>query len=275
MRSPLQPPLSEGALEAVTKILGDTENGLSGTEIGDILAQCRVEDTDPTMRKSKRLYNALVHAQNRQGHGAIVVGFVQKAMKPPRWRGRSAAFDEMRANLNEALAFAGLALGEDGKLSRIEVARTLAEAEERADRLRGKLKSRGVHDDVLRFCRAELLQRNYFHAVLEATKSVADKIRTLSGLTGDGAALVQAAFGQVQAGPVLAINALATDTERSEQRGFVNLLVGLFGTFRNPTAHAPRLSWPMGEQDALDILSLVSLVHRKLDSARRVAQGGA
>ena len=79
-----------------------------------------------------------------------------------------------------------------------------------------------------------------------------------------------AAFGQAQGGPILAINPLSTDTERSEQRGFVNLLVGLFGTFRNPTAHAPRIYWPISEQDSLDILSLVSLVHRKLDKATRV-----
>ena len=42
--------------------------------------------------------------------------------------------------------------------------------------------------------------------------------------------------------------------------------------FRNPTAHAEKIYWPIGEQDALDILSLVSLVHRKLDDARRLSQ---
>ncbi len=267
---PRQPPFTGEALEAIAKVLGDTADGLSGSEIAHILAQCSIEDIDPAMTKWRRLYNALAHAQNRQQHGAMVVGFIHKAMKPARWRGKAAEFNELRANLNEALAFTGLTLGEDGELRRIEAARTLAEAEERADRLRGKLKAREVHEDVLRFCRAELLQRNYFHAVLEATKSVADKIRTLSGLSSDGAELVQAAFGQGQVGPVLAINALATDTERSEQRGFVNLLVGLFGTFRNPTAHEARIYWPIDEQDALDILSLVSLVHRKLDLAQRV-----
>jgi len=45
---------------------------------------------------------------------------------------------------------------------------------------------------VLHFCRAELLQQNYFHAVLEASKSVADKLRALVGVTGDGSLLVDA-----------------------------------------------------------------------------------
>jgi nitrogenase molybdenum-iron protein alpha/beta subunit len=35
--------------------------------------------------------------------------------------------------------------------------------------------------------------------------------------------------------------------EKSGQRGFTNLLKGLFGTFRNPTAHARRIKWNMSE----------------------------
>jgi len=67
------------------------------------------------------------------------------------------------------------------------------------------------------------------------------------------------------------LKTLSTESEKSEQRGFVNLLIGLFGAVRNPLAHAAKTNWPMSEQDALDILTLVSLVHRKLDSATRLA----
>jgi hypothetical protein len=35
--------------------------------------------------------------------------------------------------------------------------------------------------------------------------------------------------------------------------------------FRNPTAHEPKIYWPINEQDALDLLSLISLLHRRLD----------
>jgi hypothetical protein len=37
----------------------------------------------------------------------------------------------------------------------------------------------------------------------------------------------------------------------------------------NPLAHAPKTNWPMSEQDALDILTLVSLIHRKLDGTQK------
>ena len=47
------------------------------------------------------------------------------------------------------------------------------------------------------------------------------------------------------------------------------LLKGLYGTIRNPLAHNPKIERDMVEQDALDILTMISLVHRKLDKARR------
>lgn len=70
---------------------------------------------------------------------------------------------------------------------RVAQAATVAEAQQRASDLRAELTRRDVHADVLRFCRAELMQHNYFHAVLEASKSVADKLRAKTGQEGDGA----------------------------------------------------------------------------------------
>ncbi len=64
---------------------------------------------------------------------------------------------------------------------------------------------------------------------------------------------------------MLAINPLKTDSERSEQKGFVNLLRGTFGMFRNTTAHEARINWPIAKDDAEDLLSLLSLIHRRLD----------
>jgi hypothetical protein len=36
--------------------------------------------------------------------------------------------------------------------------------------------------------------------------------------------------------------------EKSEQGGFANLAKDTFGMFRNPTAHALRNHWPIGDQ---------------------------
>jgi uncharacterized protein (TIGR02391 family) len=127
--------------------------------------------------------------------------------------------------------------------------------------------TRGVHPDVLRFCRAELVADNYFHAVLEATKSIADKLRSKTGLTDDGADLVDKALSGNP--PLVAINSLGTKSERSEQSGFANLIKGTFGMFRNPVAHEARILWNMSKEDAEDLLTLASLIHRRLDNARK------
>lgn len=76
------------------------------------------------------------------------------------------------------------------------------------------------------------------------------------------------ALSSGQAGmPFLAFNKLSNDTEKSEQSGLMNLFVGMFGTFRNTTAHGAKISWNITEDDALDLLTLVSLLHRRLDAA--------
>ena len=266
-----QAPFEQATVEAVAKVLGDTEHGLTGTEIGHLLGTCRIADIDSSNTKWKRLYNALVGEQNKKRFSNHIVGFIHHAMKPARWAHKREQFDWLREELTKVLAFAGLEVRDDGGVYSAAKVSTLKEAEQRADSLRIKLEARGVHADVLKFCRAELLEKNYFHAVLEASKSVANKIHIKSGLTSDGAELATGAFSFGKSGkPVLAINPLTTDTEKGEQKGFTNLLVGLFGTFRNPTAHAEKIYWPISEQDALDIFSLVSLVHRKLDEATKL-----
>jgi uncharacterized protein (TIGR02391 family) len=257
--------LGEPHLQAICDILADTSTGLTGTEIARLLDRCNIADPSPGATKRHRLFQALQEKQVRDGCSNNVLAFVQTALDPVRFVGNHAGFAAFRDRLNEALAFSGFHLQEDGKLRSVTEARTLTEAQERAGRLRAELTRRKVHHDVLRFCRAELLQENYFHAVFEATKSVAQKIRDKTGLAGDGADLADTAFALKS--PLLAINTLRTETEQSEQKGFVNLLKGMFGTFRNVTAHAPKVTWLINEQDALDLLSLVSYVHRRLDAA--------
>lgn len=70
--------------------------------------------------------------------------------------------------------------------------------------------------------------------------------------------------------PIIAINTLRMETEQSEHKGFANLMKGVFGTFRNVTGHAPKVMWSINEEDALDLLSIVSYIHRRLDKAVKI-----
>jgi uncharacterized protein (TIGR02391 family) len=262
-------PFPAERLEAISKVLADTTDGLTGSEIDHLLRNSNIPNPTPDMTKWKRLYTAVAEFQNEHQVGNHVIVFIHKAIDPARYVGQPAVFRTRRDRLNSVLAFCGYHLGEDGQLRRADAARTIDQALERANRLHAALVQRGVHADVLKFCQAELLQENYFHTVFEAMKSITAKIRSLSGLTGDGCDLVHEAFGQKYGSTLLAISPLMTETQRGEQNGFMNLLKGLYGTIRNPLAHDPKVEWAMAEQDALDIMTVISLVHRKLDQAYR------
>jgi hypothetical protein len=174
------PTFEETIVHAICNVLGDTTDGLSGSEIGQLLRDCGIEDPLPDYTKRDRLFEALNQRQRRDGNGNQVVAFIYKAMNPVRYVRNPGFFEDRRLQLNRALAFVGFTLGPDGKLRETTTAHTLTEAQERAGKLYRELLSRQAHPDILRFCRAELLQDNYFHAVFEATKSVADKIREKS-----------------------------------------------------------------------------------------------
>ncbi len=232
------------------------------------MGQARLRDASGESTKWKRLFYSISKHQARTQSGRALVAILHTFMDPGRWTSRRDEFESHRASLNVGLALAGLQLGQDGRVTKLaRRARTLDEAEERADRLGVELKRRRVHPDVLDFCKAELLRENYFHAVLEACKSVADKIRARTGLPGDGEELFGPAFSLKSNMPPLAFNRLEDSWERSEHSGLGTMIRGVHATYRNPTAHAPAVKWATEQAEALDLLTLVSMLHRRLDEA--------
>jgi uncharacterized protein (TIGR02391 family) len=255
-------------LEAACRVLADTAKGLTASEIEYILSELAIQDTSPSLTKWKRLFNALAEAQNKNQIGNYLILFINKAMSPVRYTSKPELFTWRQDELNVALAFAGYAVNNKGQVIRTSPESTIEGALTRAKRLTSLLQNRGTHQEIFKYCKSELLQENYFHAVLEAVKGVAERLRQMSDLGTDGADLVNTVFSTKK--PILAINSLKTETELSEQKGIANLLVGVFGAIRNPTAHAPRVNWAMPEQDAIDVLGILSYVHRKLDGATRI-----
>jgi len=252
-------PFPEGQIEALARLLGECG---SGTDISRVLSDRGLVDTSGESTKWRRLYWVFLESQRQYHCANRVLDFIQSFLIPARFVGRSTEFEAHRQELNTILAFSGLGYGNDGKFRQHEAAQTLDEAERRVRTIRAKFQGRSMHHEVLKYCRTELLQDNYFHAVFEASKGLAQRIRDLSGIQGDGAALVDRVFSIER--PILAINTLQTETEKTEHKGFAALLKGCFGAVRNPLAHEPKILWD-GEDDAADYLSLISLLHRKLD----------
>lgn len=253
------PVFPEGQIEALARALGECG---SGTDISRVLHDRGVVDNSGESTKWRRLYSIFLESQRRDGCANRIVDFIQSFLVPSRFVGRVQEFDQRRLELNTILAFSGLEYGKDGKFRHCNAVQTLDEAEQRVQTLRAKFQGRRIHPEVLKYCRAELLQDNYFHAVFEASKGLAQRIREMSGIQTDGVALIDRVFSIER--PVVAFNALQTETEKSEHKGFASLLKGCFAAVRNPLAHEPKVLW-QGEDDAADYLSLISLLHRKLD----------
>jgi len=267
-----------GVLESLAKTLGDTDDGFTGSQIGSLLSELGFPDPLSGATKWKRLYQAFVEKQSEDRCANNIGSFIEHSMTPVRHYDRQEWYSDTKYKLNQILSFTGIELGENGKLISVQRVETISGAKARASKLKDSLLARNVHKDILFFCREELLVDNYFHSVFEATKSVAEKIRFKTGLTSDGSLLVDEAFAFKKRIPHLALNSLQTESEQSEQKGFANLLKGLFGTFRNTTAHIPKVAWEIKEQDALDIMSMISLVHRRLDAsieAKKIYQGNS
>lgn len=263
------PPFPEGQIESLTRLLGECG---SGTDISRVLRDRGLVDGSGESTKWRRLYWVFLETQRHDLSANRVLDFIQSFLTPARFVGRSDEFEAHQKALNTILAFSGLEYGPDGRFRQRDAVRTLDEAERRVRTIRAKFQGRRLHPEVLKYCRAELLQDNYFHAVFEATKGLAQRIRDLSGIDGDGAVLVDRVFSVER--PILAINTLRTETERAEHKGFAALIKGCFGAVRNPLAHEPKILWD-GEDDAADYLSLISLLHRKLDSCVPTRLGDA
>lgn len=247
-------------IEGLAKLLGDCG---SGSDISRTLEIVGIQDNSGESTKWRRLNHIFNEVQARDSCANRIVSFIQSFLSPSRYVSRAKEFEERRQSLNVLLAFEGLEFGEDGQFRHRKVAKTLSDAEKRLNAIRNKFQGRVLHMEVLKYCRKELLEDNYFHAVFEATKGLAQRIRELSGIELDGANLVDKVFSIEE--PILALNTLQTVTEKSEHKGFALLLKGCFGAVRNPLAHGPKILWN-GEDDAADYLSLISLLHRKLDN---------
>jgi uncharacterized protein (TIGR02391 family) len=114
----------------------------------------------------------------------------------------------------------------------------------------------------------ELFRDGHFkQAALEAYIRVIDEVKRRSGLNLDGDNLMNQAFSfDNNRTPILKFNALSSDAERDEQRGFMFLFKGVVG-HRNFKAHSNQLfSDPLR---AHEYLAMASLLMRMLELSTR------
>lgn len=92
------------------------------------------------MTKRIRIYNPFAESQNTRQVRTHVLAFIRHAMKPARHSREPDTYEPLRALLNQALKFAGLAVSQAGELQHVDAVQTLPEAICRARELRADFK---------------------------------------------------------------------------------------------------------------------------------------
>lgn len=250
----------------ISHLLGDRV--MTGSEITRVLTRLGISDNSGESTKWRRLEYAFTARQNCDHSGNAILRFIKEVLAPVNYVQKQQDFEEYRSELNGILSFRGIQYRTDGQFEKVSAAKTISDAQRRTQSILFKLRQRGVHGRIIQYCNEELLKENYFHAVLEATKSLAEQVRQMTNLTEDGSPLYDKVFST--SSPYLILNRLQTESEKNQQKGFCMMIKGINSMVRNVTAHTPKIKWIIDEDEAVDILMTISFLHKNLDSCQVV-----
>jgi uncharacterized protein (TIGR02391 family) len=277
--------LTEQQLKSICAVLADSDpkHGLTKTELTKNLQHCRIVAVDDGFRNigngmayqigsNKRdwLYNCFANEINSKQTYAGIYAFIESALHPINYTSaeKRDKYQWLYEEMNKVLLLMGLQVKKDGIITKVPKASTLDEVDHRVNCLHKKLYDRSIHPDVAKYCIKDYLRKDYFDAVFEASKGLAERVRQITGLTNDGGELFQTAFSTKN--PYIFFNTLRTESELSEFKGLKELLEAIFHLARNPEAHTPKVNWKVDETKALDILTLISFAHKYLDECHRI-----
>lgn len=260
--------LSNPVLDQLAKAVGN-EN-ITGTQITRCFKELHLSDTSKESTKWKRLAAVFKKYQKNTGTSSKTFAIIENLMNPVNFLDRTESYHNQLAEINKVLRMQGYEINESGQIKRAERITSIDVVSERYNSILQKLKQRGVHPEVLKYCKKELLAENYFHGILEAAKSLSNRTRELSGVIEDGTALFDKVFSVRN--PILKLNDLSTDSLRNQQNGLREMLNGITHYVRNVNAHEPSIKWIVEESEAISILETISFLHKMLDSCTKVEE---
>ena len=273
--------LNQQQLKSLCGVVAHTSEGLTKSELTTLLGQCGMCAVDDgsfrnqfgyTTGLSKRdwLYNCLVAEISKSKSFSRVFSFLQAALNHASYTSIDSRqkYRYLLEETNKILLFAGLSIDQSGRLVAVSQAETLTEVDQRVNHLKKALYDRAIHSEVQKCYIKDYLRADYYDAMFEAAKGLAERVRQISGLTTDGGTLFQTAFSKND--PYIFFNAMKTDSERSEFTGLKELLESIFHLVQNHVAHTPKINWKTAETKALDILTLILFAHKCLDKCHRI-----
>lgn len=123
-----------------------------------------------------------------------------------------------------------------------------------------------LHTEIDRAASALYRGGHYANAIVDAVKALNGLVRLRSGVEDlDGSKLMERVFSPEK--PVLRFNAMADQSDKSEQKGYMMMFSGAVAGLRNPRAHKLIQDGP---ERALEFIAFVSLLAKLLDGAEKV-----
>jgi uncharacterized protein (TIGR02391 family) len=107
----------------------------------------------------------------------------------------------------------------------------------------------------------------YSDAIIEAIKALTNLIREKGNVDGDGASLIGQAFGGNS--PKIKLNRMQTNSEIDEQKGFEQILRGLYIGIRNPRIHE---SYQDSQEDANSVIIFTDYIFKTINRTRSFFQ---
>lgn len=260
-------------IEKITRILGEL---VKGYEITKILAKFHFKDHDTESgnrdisTKWKRMNASMIYEIDSQKSPRPFFQLIEEIMHPVKFANNKAVWDKNLEEINFTLRFYGYELTDGGKIQSTISTKTYSEGINRTKNFLEKLQSKGIHENIIKYCSPELLNENFFHAILEASKSILFRIKQMVLSSRDGNNLIMESFDPKNPAIIINGNYLKTDNEKNEYFGLRSLLMYICYTYRNPTAHSPKTYNPLNEEDAILAFQLMSKVHYQLDNCQVV-----
>lgn len=263
-------------LTMICDVYVELEDILSDGEIGAILIGSGLEDVYPNSNRHNRMLNAFTNQQDRDNNANVLSTFLRRTGEYLDKRKGDDAVNQFREKINLILTYVGFELDENCNFSPVDNSRPMyatKHAEERAENLNRGVKARHLHPDILLSTRPEYMEdrgRGYHRCVLEANNMLREKLKAKAGINIDGPTIAEHAFAfSSQQKPRLIFNEFASEGDYAEQFTLMCMLKALFLMFQDEQTKTYRPHWYISFEDALDMLSLISMFHRKIDVSKR------
>lgn len=260
-------------IELISIILAEE---LTGSKIDIMFNNLNFNNFDKTLNRKYtstkwiRLNETIIHECNKINKATPLFRTIEYITQPSEYIDNPNQWKTLLTAINKKLMFYGFEVNDSGKVIKTESVTSFNEAQKRLASFTERLSHYKIHSEVTKYCTDELFAENYFHAILEASKGLFERIRQLSGSSSDGSTLINEVF--INKKPVIVINGnkIETLTEKSEYNGLKSLLNTIVYFYRNPKAHEPKLYNPSYESDAITAFTLISMAHFILDNCIRV-----